>query len=100
MGDTIACIAIAVFFAAFYLGLPLQIAQWMGEIQRGEWDSAGGRAVKAQAEAADQWRCDELARISAEPRKPLRFNRIDARNCANCGAPHEPVCSYCGTRGA
>lgn len=21
-------------------------------------------------------------------------------NCANCGAPHEPVCSYCGTRGA
>lgn len=19
-------------------------------------------------------------------------------NCVNCGAPHEPVCSYCGTR--
>lgn len=20
-------------------------------------------------------------------------------NCVNCGAPHEPVCSYCGTKG-
>jgi len=29
--------------------------------------------------------------------RPLHYAAEPPRNCVNCGAPHEPVCSYCGT---
>jgi len=36
--------------------------------------------------------CDSMDAL-----KPLPRALPPPRNCVNCGAPHEPVCSYCGT---
>jgi hypothetical protein len=41
--------------------------------------------------------------LTPKPSEPSRFRssadrpKLDA-NCRNCGAPPEPVCSYCGTQ--
>jgi hypothetical protein len=44
------------------------------------------------------------AQIAAKARRAMecesgqrRQSHSNDRNCPNCGAPHEPVCSYCGT---
>jgi hypothetical protein len=52
----------------------------LAEQQRLYWESAHGRA--------------HFLPYLNDPAPVYRH----VGNCRNCGAPHEPVCSYCGTK--
>jgi hypothetical protein len=40
----------------------------------------------------------EAVLAQLRPQSPAAVARLARSNCPNCGAPHEAVCSYCGTK--
>ena len=71
-----------------------------------KWATAAAVSAMCQAaadEARCQYECQHAAyraggqRAAPDPGHILVARRKISHNCVNCGAPHEPVCSYCGT---
>lgn len=59
--------------------------------------------VAEAAAAAASREANELQRQLFERQKACawvpKLNLTKRNNCRNCGAPYEPRCSYCGTKG-